>query len=126
MDVKKWIADAYRQKLEHPGVPESVEEKPSPTTVATDPKSQEKKPEPAATNNEKKEEKKQIKMQATPRFPVWLKKKTTVPGKYRTVAGCIAENGLNTVCSEARCPNRAECFSAGTATYSRGIRRTAS
>jgi len=64
-DVKKWIADAYRQKLEHPGVPESVEEKPSPTTVATDPKSQEKKPEPAATNNEKKEEKKQIKMQAT-------------------------------------------------------------
>jgi hypothetical protein len=62
-DVKKWIADAYRKKLEHPGVPESIEEKPSPTTVATEPKPQEKKPDAAAP--EKKEEKKQIKLQAT-------------------------------------------------------------
>jgi tetratricopeptide (TPR) repeat protein len=64
-EVKKWIADAYRKKLEHPGAPvEAVEEKPSPTTVAAEPKPQEKKPETAAPKDEKKE-KKQIKLYAT-------------------------------------------------------------
>ena len=56
-------------------------------------------------------------MQTVPRFPGWLKKKSIAPGHYQAVAGCIAENGLHTVCSEARCPNRAECFSAGNATF---------
>jgi len=29
----------------------------------------------------------------------------------------LAETGLNTVCNEARCPNRVDCFSRGTATF---------
>jgi len=51
------------------------------------------------------------------RLPGWLKRKLSLTGSYRAVSRCISENRLNTVCVEARCPNRAECFSAGTATF---------
>ncbi|MBN2189234.1 MAG: lipoyl synthase [Chitinispirillaceae bacterium] len=51
------------------------------------------------------------------RLPGWLKRPLSLTGSYRAVSSCIAENRLNTVCVEARCPNRAECFSAGTATF---------
>ena len=51
------------------------------------------------------------------RFPEWLKKPISFRNSYKSVASCLAENNLHTVCVEARCPNRAECFSAGTATF---------
>ena len=51
------------------------------------------------------------------RFPEWLKKPIQRRKGYSSVAGCISENRLHTVCVEARCPNRAECFSDGTATF---------
>lgn len=51
------------------------------------------------------------------RFPQWLKKTVTISGVYRTVSSCISENRLHTVCTEGRCPNRSECFSAGTAAF---------
>jgi lipoic acid synthetase len=57
------------------------------------------------------------KRQQRPRLPCWLKKPLSLTGAYRAVSSCVAENRLNTVCVEARCPNRAECFSAGTATF---------
>lgn len=53
----------------------------------------------------------------SPRFPAWLKKKLPPPGYYNAVCDCISQQGLHTVCAEARCPNRAECWSAGTATF---------
>lgn len=37
--------------------------------------------------------------------------------KYLEVLNLIEENGLNTVCMEANCPNRYECFSKGKATF---------
>ena len=37
--------------------------------------------------------------------------------KYKEVHDLIQNNKLNTVCMEANCPNRYECFSQGTATF---------
>jgi len=51
------------------------------------------------------------------RFPEWLKKPIRRGKNYTSVASCLSENRLHTVCVEARCPNRAECFSDGTATF---------
>ena len=36
---------------------------------------------------------------------------------YLRVRKLIESNGLHTVCQEANCPNRGECFSSGTATF---------
>ena len=46
---------------------------------------------------------------------MWIR--TGLPhGEYASVDGLLAELRLSTVCREARCPNRSECWSAGTAT----------
>lgn len=36
---------------------------------------------------------------------------------YRKIKSMLRESGLHTVCEEARCPNIAECFCRGTATF---------
>jgi lipoic acid synthetase len=51
------------------------------------------------------------------RLPHWLKIKLTGGTRFAAVKSCIEAHRLHTVCVEARCPNRAECFSAGTATF---------
>jgi lipoic acid synthetase len=51
------------------------------------------------------------------RFPVWLKKPLAYSGKQNVVHNEIKKYGLHTVCQEAKCPNRGECFSRGTATF---------
>lgn len=38
-------------------------------------------------------------------------------GRHGEVAGLLSTNNLNTVCSEAKCPNRGECFSRGSAAF---------
>lgn len=55
--------------------------------------------------------------QASRRFPPWLKKRVSFGPAYSAVHSCISGSGLHTVCVEAKCPNRAECFSSGTATF---------
>jgi lipoic acid synthetase len=52
-----------------------------------------------------------------PRLPPWLRKPLVSGNGYEPVKSCIAGKKLHTVCVEASCPNRAECFSAGTATF---------
>jgi len=52
-----------------------------------------------------------------PRFPAWLKRKLAYEGRHGEVAGLLAECGLHTVCAEAKCPNRGECFSKGSAAF---------
>lgn len=54
--------------------------------------------------------------QSLGRKPAWLK--VRVPGGegYRAVRRQITGRGLHTVCDEARCPNREECFRQRTAT----------
>jgi len=49
--------------------------------------------------------------------PDWLK--VRVPGgeNYVRLKSLIGHHGLHTVCEEARCPNMAECWNSGTATF---------
>lgn len=50
------------------------------------------------------------------RLPRWLKR--PIPkGGVNLTAGLMEELGLETVCDNAKCPNRAECYSQQTATF---------
>jgi lipoyl synthase len=49
--------------------------------------------------------------------PPWLKVRAGGNKKYLEVQSMIREHNLHTVCQEANCPNRGECFSDGTATF---------
>ncbi|MDT8318862.1 MAG: lipoyl synthase, partial [bacterium] len=51
------------------------------------------------------------------RKPPWLTVPLADGPRYRTVQRAVTEQHLHTVCKEARCPNRGECWSAGTATF---------
>lgn len=51
------------------------------------------------------------------RLPAWLRRPLARSGEYVAVEGLLAELGLNTVCREAKCPNRGECYASGTATF---------
>ncbi len=51
-----------------------------------------------------------------PRLPSWIRVRPPQGSAYPEVRGLLGELGLGTVCREARCPNLAECWSAGTAT----------
>jgi lipoic acid synthetase len=51
------------------------------------------------------------------RLPEWLKKSLSLTKNFRTVASCTSGNNLHTICVEAKCPNRAECFSKGNVTF---------
>lgn len=52
-----------------------------------------------------------------PRRPDWFKIKLRTDGEYRRVNQLVSKLSLNTVCTEARCPNIYECWSQGTATF---------
>ncbi len=51
------------------------------------------------------------------RLPAWLRRPIAHGGEYAVVEGLLDELHLSTVCQEARCPNRGECFASGTATF---------
>jgi lipoic acid synthetase len=46
-----------------------------------------------------------------------LKVRLANSAEYARVQRLIVDNDLHTVCQEANCPNRGECYSAGTATF---------
>lgn len=50
-------------------------------------------------------------------LPEWLQKDVLLNENSRKVHALVQEFNLNTVCQSARCPNRNECFSNGTATF---------
>ena len=50
-------------------------------------------------------------------MPDWLRRPLATPGQSKAVTGLLGELKLNTVCRSAKCPNRGECFSSGTATF---------
>jgi lipoic acid synthetase len=50
-------------------------------------------------------------------MPAWLRRLVENAGRKDSVERVIADAGLHTVCREARCPNRGECFGRGTATF---------
>lgn len=51
------------------------------------------------------------------RKPAWLKVKMPKGRAFTEVSHLIKDNELVTVCQEALCPNRGECWSHGTATF---------
>jgi lipoic acid synthetase len=52
--------------------------------------------------------------------PEWLKIRPPAGEKYTEIKQLLRERNLHTVCEEARCPNVAECWSSGTATFMLG------
>ncbi len=51
------------------------------------------------------------------RLPTWIAERKLSLGSLRDVRKVMRAGGLHTVCDEARCPNRSECFSRRTATF---------
>ena len=51
------------------------------------------------------------------RKPEWLKVKLPAGDNYVKLHGIVKDRGLHTVCQEAMCPNIAECWGVGTATF---------
>ncbi len=51
------------------------------------------------------------------RRPPWLKVKAFSGDGYQDIRRRLRGHHLHTVCEEANCPNRGECFNAGTATF---------
>lgn len=56
-------------------------------------------------------------MEKTLRKPLWLKSEILSGGKSALVVSQLKSSTLNTVCEEAKCPNRGECWRHGTATF---------
>src|SRR5438128_8658345 len=50
-------------------------------------------------------------------LPPWLKTKLPSGENYERIKALSARHNLHTVCEEARCPNIAECWGGGTATF---------
>lgn len=50
-------------------------------------------------------------------LPEWIRERKVHLGSLHQVKRRMREAGLSTVCEEARCPNRGECFGRGTATF---------
>jgi len=50
-------------------------------------------------------------------LPTWIKVKPYDKEAYVKTKNLVEKNKINTVCIEANCPNRYECFSKGTATF---------
>jgi lipoic acid synthetase len=50
------------------------------------------------------------------RLPPWLRRPLPADGSFQHTSKILESLGLQTICSNANCPNRGECFSRGTAT----------
>ncbi len=52
-----------------------------------------------------------------PALPDWIRSRRLQLGELHEIKTRMRSGGLHTVCEEARCPNRSECFARGTATF---------
>ncbi len=50
------------------------------------------------------------------RLPAWLRRPVQTDKAYAETYNALKKNGLHTVCEDAKCPNRHECWNHGTAT----------
>ena len=51
------------------------------------------------------------------RLPRWMKVPMPKGEKYSKVKHLIKEHGLHTICTSGNCPNKGECWNAGTASF---------
>lgn len=54
---------------------------------------------------------------ARPRLPAYLKQTVPSGPLFSSVTATLATTGLSTVCEEAKCPNRTDCWARGTLTF---------
>lgn len=52
-----------------------------------------------------------------PALPAWIRERKLQLGSLHEVRSLLRQGRLSTVCEEARCPNRTECFARKTATF---------
>jgi len=50
------------------------------------------------------------------RLPDWLKRPLRTGGNYNNTSSTISQLGIETICTNANCPNKGACWSKGTAT----------
>ncbi len=53
----------------------------------------------------------------TERLPAWIRRPLGEASALERVQGVVKQRRLHTICEEGRCPNRGECYAAGTATF---------
>ncbi len=53
----------------------------------------------------------------TQRLPEWVRRSVLNTEDNRQVRSILKEQQLNTICESGRCPNKGECWAAGTATF---------
>ena len=71
---------------------------------------------PASGNNQSMQS--SLRVAERPRRPEWMKVRApSADSRYFEVRSLIHGHGLHTICEEARCPNIAECWGRGTATF---------
>ena len=51
------------------------------------------------------------------RLPPWIKFPISKASEFERIQTLIKKSDIHTICEEARCPNRAECYASGTATF---------
>jgi lipoic acid synthetase len=51
------------------------------------------------------------------RLPRWIRTQLPTGEKYSRVKNLIVEHDLHTICTSGNCPNKGECWSAGTASF---------
>lgn len=51
------------------------------------------------------------------RLPPWLRRPLGNASELERVQAVVKQERLHTICEEGRCPNRGECYAAGTATF---------
>ena len=61
--------------------------------------------------------KNQIKVEEFLRLPSWIKFPISKASEFERIQRLIKKSNIHTICEEGRCPNRAECYASGTATF---------
>ena len=51
------------------------------------------------------------------RLPPWIKFPISKASEFEEIQTLIKRSNIHTICEEGRCPNRAECYASGTATF---------
>ena len=54
---------------------------------------------------------------ASPRLPDWFRVRLPEGDRFARLGKNLRQRCLHTICEEARCPNRGECWTSGTATF---------
>ena len=63
------------------------------------------------------DDKNQIKIEKNLRLPAWIKFPISKASEFEEIQRLIKKSNIHTICEEGRCPNRAECYASGTATF---------